>query len=54
MAKSAKKTSRAGTKKVKKTKTSKLPQSKVKEYVSYLVELHKLQGVLLNDLQKEV
>lgn len=29
-------------------------RSKASEYVSYLLELHKLQGVLLNRLDKEV
>ena len=29
-------------------------RSKAAEYVSYLLELHKLQGVLLNRLDKEV
>jgi len=29
-------------------------QPKAGEYVGYLLELHKLQGVLLNKLRKEV
>ena len=29
-------------------------QTKAAEYVNYLLELHKLQGVLLNKLSKEV
>jgi len=29
-------------------------QSKAEEYVGYLLELHKLQGVLLNRLHREV
>jgi len=29
-------------------------QTKAAEYVGYLLELHKLQGVLLNRLDKEV
>ena len=29
-------------------------QTKAAEYVGYLLELHKLQGVLLNRLNKEV
>jgi len=40
-------------KKVKRTKNVK-GQKRAAEYVSYLLELHKLQGVLLNRLNKEV
>ena len=39
------------TKKIKKTAKD---ESKAAEYVSYLLELHKLQGVLLAKLDKEV
>jgi len=42
----------------KKTKKSATPKSakrpKAAEYTDYLLELHKLQGVLLTDLKKEV
>lgn len=30
------------------------PRTKAAEYVGYLLELHKLQGVLLNRLDKQV
>jgi len=40
-------------KKGKKTKSVK-GQKRAAEYVSYLLELHKLQGVLLSRLNKEV
>lgn len=42
------------TKKVKKSKKTAEGQTKAAEYVSNLLELHKLQGVLLTQLDKEV
>ncbi len=53
MAKSTKKSRKKAilTKKMKKTAKS---QTKAAEYVSSLLELHKLQGVLLKRLDKEV
>jgi len=44
-----------GKKKVKKSKTTKIKKSKTKieEYLDCLLELHKLQGVLLAQLKKE-
>ena len=41
-------------KKKKKTEKTTKDESKAAEYVSYLLELHKLQGVLLVKLNKEV
>ncbi len=41
-------------KKVRKTKKTTKGQTKAAEYVSCLLELHKLQGVLLSRLDKEV
>jgi len=41
-------------KKKKKTEKITKDESKASEYVSYLLELHKLQGVLLVKLDKEV
>lgn len=38
----------------KKAKKTARGQTKAAEYVSCLLELHKLQGVLLNQLEKEV
>jgi hypothetical protein len=38
----------------KKPKKTKKGQTKAAEYVSHLLELHKLQGVLLTRLDKEV
>lgn len=38
----------------KKTKKAGKSQAKAKEYVGYLLELHKLQGVLLTELDKKV
>ena len=38
----------------KKTKKTAKHQTKAAEYVSYLLELHKLQGALLTHLDKEV
>ena len=50
-----KKTKRAiPAKKTKKTKKPAKHQTKAAEYVSYLLELHKLQGALLTHLDKEV
>ena len=37
-----------------KTKKAGKSQAKAKEYVGYLLELHKLQGVLLTELDKKV
>jgi len=55
MSKSTKKTKRGTTsKKPKKMEKSSASQSKAEEYVGYLLELHKLQGVLLNRLHREV
>ena len=39
---------------VKKSKKAGGEQSKVAEYVSCLLELHKLQGLLLSHLRKEI
>lgn len=41
-----------GKKKVKKSKTTK-SKTKIEEYLDCLLELHKLQGVLLAQLKKE-
>ena len=41
-------------KQVKKELPVKKEQTKASEYVGYLLELHKLQGTLLNQLNKEV
>jgi hypothetical protein len=55
MSKSTKKTKRAASsKKPKKIGKSSAIQSKAEEYVGYLLELHRLQGVLLNRLHREV
>jgi len=55
MAKSTKKTKRAtSSKKPKKKEKITASQSKAAEYVCNLLELHKLQGALLNRLRKEV
>jgi len=57
MAKSTKKKTKASiraSKKAKKRRKTTKGQSKAAEYVSYLLELHKLQGVLLAKLDKEV
>jgi len=56
MAKSTrKKTKRAkSSKKTKKIEKSTKEQSKAAEYVGHLLELHKLQGILLAQLYKEV
>jgi hypothetical protein len=35
-------------------KEAAMAQTKAAEYVGYLLELHKLQGILLNRLDKEV
>jgi len=43
-----------GAGKAKKTEKSTKGQTKAAEYVSHLLELHKLQGVLLARLNKEV
>jgi hypothetical protein len=56
MTKSARKKTR-GTilaKRAKKAPKTAKGQTKATEYVSCLLELHKLQGVLLNQLSKEV
>jgi hypothetical protein len=55
MAKSTKKTKKAtSSKKPKKMEKSPAKQSKASEYVCNLLELHKLQGALLDRLHKEV
>ncbi|MFB0554508.1 MAG: hypothetical protein ACETWQ_14480 [Phycisphaerae bacterium] len=55
MAKSTKKTKRAtSSKKPKKIEKSPASQSKAAEYVGHLLELHKLQGAILDRLRKEV
>jgi len=55
MAKSTKKTKRAtSSKESKNMEKSPAKQSKAAEYVDHLLELHKLQGVLLAQLYKEV
>lgn len=38
----------------KKAAVSKSTKGKAAEYTAYLLELHKLQGVLLTDLRKEL
>jgi len=53
MAKSARKKAKAALSAKKSGKTEK-GQSKAAEYVSHLLELHKLQGMLLAKLDKEV
>jgi hypothetical protein len=56
MAKSTRKKvkSAASSKKIKKMEKSPAKQSKAAEYVHNLLKLHKLQGVLLAQLYKEV
>ncbi len=56
MAKSTRKKVKSATssKKTKKMEKSTNEQSKAAEYVDHLLELHKLQGVLLAQLYKEV
>lgn len=56
MAKSKRKRAKGAlpAKKAKKIEKTTKGQTKAAEYVSYLLELHKLQGVLLNRLDKEV
>ena len=55
MAKSTKKTKRAtSSKKPKKMEKTPASQSKAAEYVHNLLELHKLQGALLDRLRREV
>ncbi len=55
MAKSTKKTKRAtSSKEPKQMNKTPASQSKAAEYVGHLLELHKLQGVLLAQLHKEV
>ena len=56
MAKSTRKKVKSATssKKTKKMEKSTNEQSKAAEYVGHLLELHKLQGVLLAQLYKEV
>lgn len=56
MAKSARKKTRGAipAKKARKTKKNGKGQTKAAEYVNSLLELHKLQGVLLVQLDKEV
>jgi len=55
MAKSTKKTKRAtSSKRPKHKEKTPASQSKAAEYVGHLLELHKLQGALLNRLHKEV
>ena len=55
MAKSTKKTKRAtSSKEPKHMKKNPASQPKAAEYVGHLLELHKLQGVLLAQLYKEV
>jgi len=53
MIKSVRKKLRAGTR-TRKTKEAAQNRTKAAEYVGYLLELHKLQGVLLTGLDKEV
>ena len=56
MAKSERKRAKGAmpTKKAKKIDKTTKGRTKVAEYVSHLLELHKLQGVLLKRLDKEV
>ncbi len=57
MAKSKRKKTKASirsSKKAKKRRETTKSQSRAAEYVTYLLELHKLQGVLLARLDKEV
>jgi len=57
MAKSTRKKAKKTTtsmKKAKKTKKTAKGRTETAEYVSCLLELHKLQGVLLNQLEKTV
>jgi len=53
MAKSARKKKKAAIS-AKKPKKSAADRTKTAEYVSCLLELHKLQGVLLAELHKEI
>jgi hypothetical protein len=53
MVKSARKKSKAVIQ-AGKTKEPVKSRTKAKEYVGYLLELHKLQGVLLTELNKKV
>jgi hypothetical protein len=59
MTKSARKKTRGtmpakGAKRAKKAPKTAKGQTKAAEYVSCLLELHKLQGVLLNRLRREI
>jgi hypothetical protein len=55
MAKSTKKTKRAtSSKEPKHMEKTPASQSKAAEYVGHLLELHKLQGAILNRLHREV
>jgi hypothetical protein len=59
MTKSARKKTRGtmpakGAKRAKKAPKTAKGQTKATEYVSCLLELHKLQGVLLNRLRREI
>jgi len=55
MSKSTKKIKRAASsKKPKKMEKPPANQSKAAEYVGHLLELHKLQGAILNRLRREV
>jgi len=56
MAKSIRKKTKGviSTKKVKKSKKAAKGQTKTAEYIDCLLELHKLQGVLLKRLAKEI
>jgi len=53
MAKSARKKTKK-VKPAKKTKKMAASQTKAAEYISSLLELHKLQGVLLTRLKKQI
>jgi len=53
MVKPTKKTAK-GLVRAKKSKKAPRGQTKIAEYIDYLWELHKLQGELLTDLEKEI
>jgi len=54
MAKSTRRTAKTAVKKAKQTKKTAKRQTRVSESLDCLVELHKLQGVMLAQLRKDI